>query len=552
MMRSMPFVPLLVALAALAAAPARAWEPDAATVAAAVESRDFAGLARELDGWLAAKTPAAAEITVERMRPLLDDPAFRRAVDQRQFIARHGAEPLAEFARDDDRRRFLAWVLGDAGLMDLYLEAAAPSRDALREKNEYPLDVAALERWHTLVAGCPAARAGVLLRLGIASALWGGGKTYPGNQPVDWLVRFNHFKDAHAAGELLPSFDGLTVSEYGKVINCWGSEADMAWGRRMVRTWRPDLLEKDQLPAIVSDVWRRFSPIPFVDFQHVLAGGGKCGPRAFFGAFICQAHGIPAIGVGQPGHACFGVKAAYPETEPQPGSAWKVHQGRGWEVSDCGDAMYGPEFLAEMEKRSRTADFSLVEHLRWLAPALAPPERAEAARAAAREVWRTMAERPLPPAAPPARRPPRPEPAPPPPAPGVIRVAADAFTDVQHVAVHDSVDGGRQLFFAKNGDSWGDEGRATFTVDVPAAGTYALSARTAAINQEQTLLVAVGAGQPVSLTVPWSRGLWEATPPVEIALERGPQTLTLSRPRPSRGVAVKWLELEPRGKGNAP
>ena len=36
---------------------------------------------------------------------------------------------------------------------------------------------------------------------------------------------------------------------------------------------------------------------------HLNPGGGKCGPRAWFGRFICKAFGIPTWGAKQPGHA---------------------------------------------------------------------------------------------------------------------------------------------------------------------------------------------------------------------------------------------------------
>ena len=59
-------------------------------------------------------------------------------------------------------------------------------------------------------------------------------------------------------------------------------------------------------------------------------------PRGIFGQFVCNALGIPAIGVGQPRHCCFAARCDFPETEPQVGSVWKVYQGRGWQFSDCG------------------------------------------------------------------------------------------------------------------------------------------------------------------------------------------------------------------------
>ena len=105
---------------------------------------------------------------------------------------------------------------------------------------------------------------------------------------------------------------------------------------------------------------------------------------------VCQAFGIPAIGVGQPAHACVAYKAVNPMTEPQPGSAWKVGFGAGWDKSTLEDTngarLKGPDFLAGLEKRSDAAKFSQVEHLRWLASALTAADQATAVMGVARKI----------------------------------------------------------------------------------------------------------------------------------------------------------------------
>jgi hypothetical protein len=40
--------------------------------------------------------------------------------------------------------------------------------------------------------------------------------------------------------------------------------------------------------------------------------------------------------------------------------------------------MKGPDFLAGVQEREHAVEFSWVEHLRWLASALASPEKAAA------------------------------------------------------------------------------------------------------------------------------------------------------------------------------
>ena len=126
----------------------------------------------------------------------------------------------------------------------------------------------------------------------------------------DWLSQKvpvdtnRNFKKAHKNKELVASFDGLNAWEYSKVVSSHASDADLTWGREMINTFRPDLLTGEMVVNITSQVWRRNSPVPYTNMSTVLQGGGKCGPRSSFAVFICQAFGIPAIGVAQPAHAC--------------------------------------------------------------------------------------------------------------------------------------------------------------------------------------------------------------------------------------------------------
>jgi len=306
----------------------------------------------------------------------------------------------------------------------------------------------------------------------------------------------------------------------------------------------------EQVVKSTSEVWRRSSPFPFEDtFKNVLAGGGKCGPRSSWSVFICQAFGIPAVGVRQPRHACAAYKAAYPHVDPQPGNAWKVVYGRAWKFSKaCG--LSGPEFVEEMQARSRAAEFSRIERLRWLASTLDSEERA----AAVMKVAEGIAE--AKPANDDARQKPnvvdethaalKPEPAFKA-APGVVHIEAEAFKKSAGVLVHDCYTGGKQVYSPKYGAGWGTPPRIAYAVEVPETGTYGLTMRIAVVNFEQAIEVAVGTDKPVSVKVANTRGLWETTPAVDVRLQKGTQTLMLTRPASQRGLALRWLELKPKG-----
>ena len=70
----------------------------------------------------------------------------------------------------------------------------------------------------------------------------------------------------------------------------------------MINSFRPDLRADELVVNSTSFVWRRGAPAVFYpnggyqNFQNVLAGGGKCGPRSSWSVMVCHAFGIPAIG----------------------------------------------------------------------------------------------------------------------------------------------------------------------------------------------------------------------------------------------------------------
>ena len=546
---------LVGTLLCLLAAPAHAWEPNAKELDNAIQTGDFAGYLKQADAWLnQLGKPVEAPLMA-----LLKDPAFVNALDQRQLIAKTGAEQLGAFAKAAPANQaFLGWLLNNTQAMDLYLEGAVPIGLAAREDNSYMLTVAALEIWNKILSADPDAKEGLYLRLAIATALAPPGTGAPGagqaKTPVDPVARYQHFKTAHQNKELFPSFDKLTVWEYAKVVQSGASNEDLAWGRAMINSWRPDLRVNELVVNSTSEVWRRNSPIDFANsYKNVLAGGGKCGPRSSWSVFICQAFGIPAIGVGQPAHACVAYKAANPMTEPQPGSAWKVGYGRGWQVSKL-EGMGGLEFLAAVQDREHAAEFSQVEHLRWYASALAAPAEAAAVMEIAHKIQKSLtavtsdttaslkadeAEKELTPEAKAAMATAATTQGPIRVAVGATRIEAAAFASMSGVRVLDGFGGGKQVNFDKNlQDSWVE-----YPLEVAAAGTYTLTMRAAAANVEQVLNLKPGSNEPVVLPIPNTNGLWGTTPVVEIKLVNGRQTLRVSAPF-QRGVAVQSFELK--------
>lgn len=569
----------------------QAGEPNASDLDSAIKSGDFSDYLTKANTYLNQMVPAQAE--EKTLALLLRNPQFLTVLDQRQFIAKTGAEKLSNFSKaSPDNQAFLAWLLKNTPAMDLYLEGAVPIGLATREKNEYSLDPASLEIWQKILRSDPDAKDGIYQKLAIAIALRPPGSVNIGAggaaTPTDPVTRYNYYKMAHQKKELFPSFDHLKVWEYSTILCSGASDADLTWAREMINNFRPDLRANEMVVNSTSLVWRRGAPPQFYpdggyqNFKNVLAGGGKCGPRSSWSVMVCHAFGIPAIGVGQPGHACVAYKAVNPMTEPQPGSAWKVGFGAGWDKSTLsatkGETLKGPDFLVGIEKRADAQKFSQVEHLRWFANALTTAEKASAVIGIAQKINDSITTKKTDLTA--SLKPEEAE------ADhgvkaatkdglshnetssmanksadtvkavsGVIHVEAASFAKTggkiswggqfPNVLVHDSFGGGKQVYFQQQmKEQWAD-----YTIDVPAAGACQIVMQAACINEDQLLEVRSGDKLLATLPLAPTFGVWQETKPVTLTLAKGQQTLRIQTPvsvnaeNHKRGIAVKWFEL---------
>ncbi len=555
-------ISLLLSLASQAA------DPGTKDLDAAITSGDFAAYAGNLTTWLGQKVPTdAGRFTEDGLKALLKDQTLNAVLVQRQFITKFGADALATFAKaSPDNAKFLGWLLHNTKAMELFLEAATPTGLKAREDNTWTLPIATLELWRKLAAADPDAKDGIYLKLAMATALLPPGKVGIGaggpTTPADPLVRYQYFKQAYQNKELVASFDKLSVWDYTKVVSSGASDDDLTWGREMINTFRPDLRATEMMVDLTSSVWRRSSPVPYSNMKTVLQGGGKCGPRSSFAVFICHAWGIPAIGVAQPAHACVAWRGV--------DGVWRVGYGKGWAASRL-DGLTGPDFVEGTLARARGAQFSQVEHLRWLAAALASREQTAAVLAIgqkiAKETPATTVDlnaslKPEEANADPgveAAKPGAPvgkkdtstsAPAGPiKPVNGVLHVSGGAYTKQEGQAMfggpslilQDSHGGGKQVYFPQQlASCW-----AEYTIEVPAAGKYELTMKVAAINDGQMLQVGSDAFNAVSLAkVPMTHGLWGTTPPADVKLVQGVQNIRVSVLPGQRGVALHSFELK--------
>lgn len=211
----------------------------------------------------------------------------------------------------------------------------------------------------------------VLERLAMAVSLEFASNDHIGfgqNTPLDPIQRYAHYETAYLVGELDPNFPMFSVWEMRMIVDSNATNEDLAWGRRCLVNYRPDLIlmsdDKWRYNRIVKTDIPYKAPTWYNDpktYDQILSGGGKCGPQAWYGRFICKAFGIPTWGFRQVGHAAM--------------SRWTPN---GW-VTCLGAAFHrafwegrhGTDFKLETDTRracGMEATYGrLVQRLEWLA-----------------------------------------------------------------------------------------------------------------------------------------------------------------------------------------
>jgi hypothetical protein len=388
---------------------------------------------------------------------------------------------------------------------------------------------------------------------------------------VDPVKRYLHYEKAFLDGELDPGFKDLTVWEYRNVVN--GDEPDriLAWGRQMLRNYRPDEISTSDyrwryVKAVKTEVKYGSkdtrNDLPSLQkYQNIIMNGGVCGRRAFFGRFILRSFGVPTLARPQRGHATL------VHWTPK---GWVICLGATW---GWGWTSYGQDvdFLAMTQARKVEAAYLQVQRAQWVGTVLgekrafgfcAPAsgiwggvalyrqreiiEEAKAVTLAAvgtdigeaneskgkdvvEAVTMTDADRKIVVGQ-----------------DGVITIPAVACSkptkSTAKILFMKSYLGGMQLHYSRNGKPEEFE----YTFEAPAAGRYALSARVVTTSANQHLLVAANdAKKPTNIAVPFTVGMWDKTPPVVVSLVKGRNVLRFSRNEPVKGLTIKEFTLTP-------
>jgi len=223
-----------------------------------------------------------------------------------------------------------------------------------------------MENYIAIQKASPKAREGVLQRLALAVSL-----EYSEQDAIDRvkpLERYLHYEKAYLSGELDPNFDRLSVWELRFVVCSPRSNEALAWGREMLRNFRPDHIYTENqgwryANVVNTDV--RYGSIDvhkdrpeLMDMQNILMNGGICGRRAFFARYICRAFGIPATARPSSGH---GASARWTP------DGWVVVLGPGWRHGWTATRYHKDlDFLATTQARARGKEFLKVKRAYWM------------------------------------------------------------------------------------------------------------------------------------------------------------------------------------------
>jgi len=446
----------------------------------------------------------------------------------------------------------------------------------------------AMEIYTAIQKASPKANEGLFQRLALAVALEHtvpvkqGNPMADTNAPaiVDPVKRYLHFEKAYQDGELDPGFKDMTVWDYRNAVNGDEPDSTLAWGREMLRNYRPDHIYTPDyrwryVMSVKTEVQygsqnNKYDLPTLQNYQNIIKDGGVCGRRAFFGRFILRCFGIPTIARPQPGHAT--LVHWTPE-------GWVINLGASWGHGSV-NGHPDTDFLAMTQARKVEKEYLKVQRAQWVGDAagetrafgldekkgkkdnnsamgfwngvalyrqrqIVEESKAKALAAVGQDIGEaneskekdvvvkvtvTDADKKITAGS-----------------DGVITIPAVACSkptaNTAKIVFMKSSGGGLQLHCNRLG---GNAEPFEYTFDAPQAGKYALAARVVTVSENQNLLVTPNdAKEPVNMEMPFTVGKWEKSKPVEITLVKGQNTLKFTRNDPHRGLSIKDFTLVP-------
>ena len=510
---------------------------------------------------------AAAKTILAKLEPFIAGDKLDAKLVKAAVLADATPRGLAEFAQQGAMQTAMVdALLADTALMKQMMEAGGAKFGKYGR---------AVELYATIRKASPKSADGTLQRLALAVALEHAKpieQSNPANEKngpavVDPVKRYQHYEKAFLDGELDPAFKDMTTWELRMVVDCDAPDSILAWGREMLRNYRPDHIYNPDYGWRYTGTVRTevkygsqevSEDLPSLQtYQNIINNGGVCGRRAFFGRFIGQSFGIPTWGVTQHKHA------AVSHWTPK---GWVVNLGAGFEHSwwDKDEVpKSGSDFLLETQAREHGAAYMKVLRAQWISRILGE-QQYNGRKSVAGGFWSGMAQYqtvglastavalgPLGQELAEANEAKQKQVLAQPKleatdqksvvgANGTLTIPAVAFTKPSgHFAAMKSFAGGMQLHCTGGF-------KADYEIEIPKAGKYALTARVVTVQDGQKFRFEGGESKtPLEVAVPYTIGKWQQTPPIELTLANGKNVIRAALLDGSRGVTVKDFTLSP-------
>jgi len=388
---------------------------------------------------------------------------------------------------------------------------------------------------------------------------------------VDQVKRYLHYEKAYLDGELDPAFKDMSTWECRFITDDPYSNEDLAWIRKMMRTYRPDHITNPDYK------WRYVrivkSDVPYVSptsdpalgtpAQQHIALGGICGRRAYYGRLATRAFGIPSRASTQTGHG------AMSHWTPD---GWVVCLGAWWSMAWCGP-QGGLDFLLDSQAREHPENYMQVLRAQWIGDALGEEDVSIRTYGSGGGFWDGLAfykkqaivkdaeiealelaggmklgesdellgdEKGEAIEIPEADK--------------TIVVGKDGTITIpaaacdrpanstDKVAFMKSWDGGTQIHYGRLGER---PELIRYSVEVPAAAKYELVAQVATVSPKQQAILRLNRRTLLDMPLPYTKGMWQESAPLLIDLKEGRNTLMFTCRAPNRGVTMKGFQLIP-------
>ena len=532
------------------------------------------------------------------MGGILGSAALDGKLAQYMVITTATPRGLAEFEeKSPENEKLVQQLLADEALMVQMLVSDGPTDGKFGE---------AMKIYSDIQKASDKAKDGVFQRLALAVSLGHavpigkrsstGGDSAEGDETagdvgsantIDPLKRYLSYEKWYLDGELDQGFKDLSVWSMVMAVNASDPDEILAWGREMLRNLRPDCIPDHGDTSVYVDVVDKeirygsgdvVNDRPELAFmQNILANGGICGRRAFFGRFTLQAFGIPTTARKEPGHATLAHWhpagwATRLGGESKPGDDWRPG-GRGFyaAMNDARTKSYGADvnFHASSKAREDAAAFMRVKRAQWIGTLLderpkpglitwsgksrgpAPLKKGEVVKPI---FWNELAiheqrrinaglKSAISSSSGTASVSTK-EPA----ATGKVSIDGKGVITIPSAACSSPTESKRSLYrggqadlivFAKNkvGDTHLHLSRYSkesdtfeYTFDAPKAGKYQLVASVVTPKWDQRLFATANGGTPVEMALPYTIGMWGKTAPVVIELKEGSNVLKFHGP----------------------